>query len=89
MEATTIDAIKTLGFPIVVACFLAYVIWRFTMWMMATGDRLSAKFETHVDTVGNEIRSIKPQLDRIESKVDKQVCVAADVGRGTKSVTIS
>ena len=72
MEPATIDAVSKLGFPIFAAICLGYVIWQFVKWAMATGDRLAQKFETHVDTVGGAIQTIKPQLDRIEDKINNK-----------------
>ena len=79
MEPSTIDAVSKLGFPIFAALSMGYAIWRFVLWAMNTGDRLAQKFETHVDTVGGAVQSIKPQLDRIEGKIDdKKGCKATD-----------
>lgn len=74
--ATVIDAIKTLGFPIVAALGLGYVIFLLARWGMRTGDRLAARFESHVDKLDASQDEIRPQLDRIETAVKTNVCRA-------------
>jgi hypothetical protein len=63
------DLVAKVGFPIVAAIGLAYVIWELARWAMRTGDRLAMRFETHVDSIEQTQAAIKPQLDRIEGKI--------------------
>lgn len=82
MDPTTIDAVSKLGFPIVAALGLGYVIWRLAQWGIKTGDRLATRFESHVDSLDQKFDSISPKLDRIESKIDnKQGCKADTIIR--------
>jgi hypothetical protein len=81
MDAAAIkDLVATLGFPIVAALALGFVIWTIARWAMRTGDRLAARFETHVDELGQTQKEIKPQLDRIETAVTASKCRAPGLG---------
>lgn len=68
MDAAQVgDLVAKLGFPIVAALGLGFVVWRIAVWGMNTGDRLAARFESHVDALDKTQAEIKPQLDRIEN----------------------
>lgn len=87
MDQATVDAIKTLGFPIVGCIFLGAFLWKIGMWAMGKGDRLVEKIETHVDIANAEIQKINPKLEAITEHMKKQVCQAPDFqGGGKRSI---
>ena len=71
------DFVAKVGFPIAAAIGLGLVIWNLAKWGMRTGDRLAARFETHVDVIDKTQAEIKPQLDRIEAEAKRAACRAA------------
>ena len=82
MEPATVDAISKLGFPLVAALGLGFVIWKLAQWGMTTGDRLAARFEGHVDSLDEKYSKVQPQLDRIEMKIDNKTgCKATEFAR--------
>ncbi len=65
------ELISKLGFPIAAAVALWLSLRTLVQWAMVRGDRLAARFESHVDVLDAEQKEIKPALQRIENKLDK------------------
>lgn len=78
LMAAVSDFISKVGFPIAAAVMLGGVIIYVARWGTRTGDRLAARFETHVDKVDERLDEIKPQLERIET-AQKNVCRAHEL----------
>jgi hypothetical protein len=57
-----IDAIKTVGFPIVVAVGLVYVIWDLAQWAKSRVDQLTERGLQHVDDLDARQDKIEPAL---------------------------
>lgn len=73
MEQSLINAISTLGYPIVCSIGLAFAIWRMYLKMFATLDTVTETNKELVITNSSLIKNIDNKVDKLEVKVDKLI----------------
>ena len=73
MEQSLINAISTLGYPIVCSCALALGWWKMYLKMSQTLDVVTDTNKELVITNSSLIKNIDNKVDKLEGKVDKLI----------------
>ncbi|WP_346913737.1 iduronate sulfatase [Clostridium sp.] len=73
MEESLINAISTLGYPIVCSIGLAFAIWKMYLKMFSTLDVVTETNKELVITNSSLIKNIDNKVDKLEVKVDKLI----------------
>lgn len=73
MEQSLINAIGTLGYPIVCSIGLAFALWRMYLKMSTTLDVVTETNKELVITNRCLIKNIDNKVDKLEVKVDKLI----------------
>jgi len=73
VEQSLINAISTLGYPIVCSCACAWGMWRMYLKMSATLDVTTETNRELVITNSSLIKNIDNKVDKLEVKVDKLI----------------
>lgn len=73
MEESLINAISTLGYPIVCSIGLAFAIWKMYLKMSKTLDVVTDTNKELVITNSSLIKNIDNKVDKLEVKVDKLI----------------
>lgn len=73
MEQSLINAISTLGYPIVCSIALAFAIWKMYLKMSKTLDVVTETNRELVITNSSLIKNIDNKVDKLEVKVDKLI----------------
>lgn len=80
MDPATIDAIKTLGFPTVVAAVLGSILYGMLKWFQKTGDELKGRLFVHLDACDKSLGEIKPALDALQKTGDRTLDIVSRTG---------
>lgn len=73
MEQSLINAISTLGYPIVCSCACAWGLWKMYLKMSSTLDVATETNRELVITNSSLIKNIDNKVDKLEVKVDKLI----------------
>lgn len=73
MEQSLINAISTLGYPIVCSCACAWGLWKMYLKMSQTLDVVTETNKELVITNRCLIKNIDNKVDKLEVKVDKLI----------------
>lgn len=73
MEQSLVNAISTLGYPIVCSCACAWGLWKMYIKMSTTLDVVTETNKELVITNRCLIKNIDNKVDKLEVKVDKLI----------------